>query len=236
MILYHGLPITPVTAAVKAVQGGHAFVSYAHPEQLGVAAEFCASFALDNGAFPAWRAKRPILDWGPFYKWAADAQRLPGCDFAVIPDVIDGTEAENDRLINEWPLGRHFGAPVWHMHESLVRLARLVNEWPRVCLGSSGDFDVVGTPAWWDRMELAMLVACDVQGRPVCRLHGLRMLNPRVFTRLPLSSADSTNIGRNIGIDQAWKGTYQPIGKDARALALRVRMEALNGALRWSKQ
>lgn len=235
MILYHGLPITPVTAAVKAVQGGHAFVSYAHPEQLGVAAEFCASFALDNGAFPAWRAKRPIKDWRPFYEWAADAQRLPGCDFAVIPDVIDGTEAENDRLISDWPLGRHFGAPVWHMHESLGRLAQLVNDWPRVYIGSSGEFDVVGTPAWWGRMELAMLVACDVQGRPVCRLHGLRMLNPRVFTRLPLSSADSTNIGRNIGIDQAWKGTYAPIGKDARALALRVRMEALNGAIRWRK-
>jgi hypothetical protein len=39
------------------------------------------------------------------------------------------------------------------------------------------------------------------------RLHGLRMLNPEVFSRLPFASADSTNIGRNIGIDQAWRGT-----------------------------
>lgn len=233
MILYHGLPITPVTAAVKAVQGGHAFVSWAHPEQLALAAEFCASFALDNGAFPAWRAQRPILDWRPFYDWATGARQLPGCDFAVIPDVIDGSEKENDRLVDEWPLGRHFGAPVWHMHESLGRLARLVNEWPRVCLGSSGEFDVVGTPAWWQRMDLAMLVACDTHGRPLCRLHGLRMLNPRVFTRLPLTSADSTNIARNIGIDQAWKGTYPPIGKDARALALRHRMEARNAPVRY---
>ena len=54
MIHYHGLPITPATAAIKAVESGHAFVSFAHPEQLNVAVEVCQSFAIDNGAFSAW--------------------------------------------------------------------------------------------------------------------------------------------------------------------------------------
>ena len=53
MIHYHGLPITPATAAAKAVEAGHAFVSFAHADQLGVAVECCQSFAVDNGAFSA---------------------------------------------------------------------------------------------------------------------------------------------------------------------------------------
>jgi len=54
LIHYHGLPITPATAAIKAVESGHAFVSFAHPEQFNVAVEVCQSFAIDNGAFSAW--------------------------------------------------------------------------------------------------------------------------------------------------------------------------------------
>jgi hypothetical protein len=59
------------------------------------------------------------------------------------------------------------------------------------------------------------------------------MLNPDIFTRLPFASADSTNIGRNIGIDQAWKGTYQPPTKEARADVMRARIEANNAPVRW---
>ncbi len=37
VIHYHGLPITPETAAVRAISGGHAFVSFAHADQLSLA-------------------------------------------------------------------------------------------------------------------------------------------------------------------------------------------------------
>jgi len=67
----------------------------------------------------------------------------------------------------------------------------------------------------------------------MCKLHGLRMLNPEIFARLPLSSADSTNIGRNIGIDQAWRGTYSPPTKEARAEVMRRRIESQNAPARW---
>lgn len=234
MIHYHGLPITPATAAAKVINAGHAFVSFAHPGQLGVAAEFCQSFAIDNGAFPAWRNGSPIKDWSPFYEWAAECKRIPTCDFAVIPDVIDGDEFDNDCLVMEWPLPKWFGAPVWHMHESLGRLERLANDWPRVCLGSSGEFATVGNIQWWHRMGQALRVICDDDGRPLCKLHGLRMLNPAVFTKLPLSSADSTNIGRNINIDKAWRGTYLPPTKEARAQVMRQRIESHNAPPRWS--
>ncbi|KAF1071999.1 hypothetical protein [Variovorax sp.] len=148
--------------------------------------------------------------------------------------MIDGDEAANDALLAEWPLPRWFGAPVWHMHESLGRLERLAAGWPRVCIGSSGEFATVGTVAWWGQMARALRVVCDDEGRPLCKLHGLRMLNPEVFTRLPFASADSTNIGQNIGIDQKWRGTYTPPTKEARAQVMRSRIESQNAPARWT--
>lgn len=228
MIHYHGLPITPDTAAEVAIRAGHAFVSFARPAQMGLAVAACQSFALDNGAFSAWRRGAPVTDWRGYYAFAEAGLRQPSCDFAVIPDVIDGTEADNDALVREWPLPRWFGAPVWHLHESLDRLERLAHEWPRVCLGSSGEFAQIGTAVWWRRMHHAMRVICDDAGRPVCRLHGLRMLDPAVFTRFPFASADSTNIGRNIGLDVKWGGPYAPPTKESRVQVMRARVEAQN--------
>lgn len=233
MIHYHGLPITPETAAHRVLSAGHGFVSYAEPRNLALAAEVCQSFAVDNGAFTAWRKGAPVRDWGGFYEWAGTCRRIPSCDFAVVPDVIDGSEADNDSLLAEWPLPRWFGAPVWHMHEGLARLERLAAEWPRVCIGSSGAYSTVGTLDWWARMSDAMHTVCNSDGEPLVKLHGLRMLNPAVFTHLPFASADSTNIGRNVGIDQAWRGTYLPPTKEARADVMRSRIESQNAPPRW---
>jgi hypothetical protein len=147
--------------------------------------------------------------------------------------VIDGNEADNDCLLAEWPLPRWFGAPVWHMHESMERLERLASSWPRVCIGSSGAYATIGTAEWWGRIAQAMRVVCNDEGQPLVKLHGLRMLNPDVFTRIPFSSADSTNIGRNVGIDQAWKGTYSPPTKEARAQIMRSRIESQNSPACW---
>jgi len=234
LIHYHGLPITPATAAIKAVESGHAFVSFAHPEQLNVAVEVCQSFAIDNGAFSAWKSGSPITDWSEFYKWAESCKRIPSCDFAVIPDVIDGSESDNDALLAEWPLPKWFGAPVWHLHESFDRLERMANDYPRICLGSSGEYATIGTQQWWQRIAQAMRVICNDEGQPLVKLHGLRMLNPAIFTKFPFASADSTNIGRNIGIDKSWKGNYMPPTKEARAMVMRSRIEAHNSPEIWS--
>ncbi|CAJ0701795.1 hypothetical protein LMG19089_02928 [Ralstonia edaphis] len=238
MIHYHGMPITPTTAAAKAVFSGHAFVSFMHPEQLGIVLDVAQSFAVDNGAFSAWRSGKPVEDWSPFYEWVAELHRYPAFDFAVIPDVIDGDEAANDALLAEWPWRDRapwIGAPVWHLHESLERLDRLVTGWPRVCLGSSGEFAQIGTAQWWTRMAEAMDVACDRDGRPVCKLHGLRMLDPEVFSRFPFASADSTNIGQNVGIDSKWKGPYTPASKESRAQVMRERIESRQSLTFWER-
>lgn len=236
MIHYHGLPITPNSAAYAAIKGGHAFVSFRHPEQLVIALEAAQSFAVDNGAFSAWASGNPVTDWQPYYEWVASLHRLPPFDFAVIPDVIDGSEEENDALLDQWPWAKsapHVGAPVWHMHESIARLERLALAFPRICIGSSGQYATIGNDAWWARMAEAMAAVTDKQGRPVCKIHGLRMLDPQVFTRIPLSSADSTNIGRNVNIDSRWRGTYTPASKEVRALVIRERIEAMQSPCVW---
>lgn len=231
MIHYHGTPLGMDAAqGTKMLAGRHALVPWPAPSSLEYVQEVCSSYCVDNGAYSAWVKGKPITDWVPYYKWVAT---LSGpLDFAIIPDVIDGSEKDNDRLINEWPLGP-LGAPVWHLHESLSRLAWLVRSWPRVCLGSSGTYSEPGSESWWRRMEEVMSVACDANGIPRTRLHGLRMLDPAIFTRLPLHSADSTNAGRNAGNETMWRGRYEPPDKAWKGILIAARIEAHQSAPRW---
>lgn len=234
MIHYHGTPIASGKVAKAAIEGGHAFVSFAAPQQLHLATELCQTFAVDNGAFSAWSSGNPVEDWTPYYEWVAEVSKFPNFDWAIIPDVIDGTEEDNDRLINECPLPKEIAVPVWHMHESLDRLKRLCENHHRVCLGSSGEYSSVGTKVWKKRMGEALDFVCDEDGFPPCKFHGLRMLNPKIFSKMPLHSADSTTVGRNVGIDKQWgTGRLQPRNKDVRALVLKDRIESFNAASRW---
>ena len=238
MIHYHGTPITGRSDPYMSMQGKHVMVSYANPEQLGLFGEICQSFAVDNGAFSVWKsgAEFDLEGYADFVgKWHLH----PGFDFYLMPDVIEGDEAENVKIRAGWSYlcaGRMWslGVPVWHLHESLESLAQMVKTFPRVAFGSSGQYAVVGSRDWWHRMAEAMEVACDDDGYPKTKLHGLRMLNPTVFSHLPLSSADSTNVARNIGIDSAWRGTYVPHSKRMRALVLAERIESHASASRWA--
>lgn len=236
MIRYHGGPITPVTAALQAWTGAHAMISYAYPGQLPIAAEVCHSFALDNGAFSAWKAGRPT-DWSGYVSWAKEWSNHPGFDWCLIPDRIEGQEADNDALIQEFLDGWGSEArcvPVWHMHESIERLVTLCNTWERVAIGSSGEFADIATAKWWARIAEAFEKIIDDNGFPICKLHGLRQMDPTVFSHIPYASVDSTMVARNIGIDSAWNGTYQPPTKEARALVLRQRIGTHASAARWT--
>ncbi|MES2789982.1 MAG: hypothetical protein V4719_10185 [Planctomycetota bacterium] len=200
MLHYHGTPIGGKREDVaRFLSGRHALIPFPRPDDIGVAAEVCQSFALDNGAFSAWRAGEPVTDWTGYYDWVNEWRTHPGFDWAIVPDVIDGDEKANDDLLAEWPFGRYegIGVPVWHLHESLQRLEFLVASWPRVALGSSGEWRDPGTRAWWHRIGEVMGICTDADNRPRAKLHGLRMLDPAIFSRLPLASADSTNAAVN---------------------------------------
>lgn len=234
MIHYHGGPVTPTDASIRLWTARHACVSFAHPQQVALAFEVCQTVMLDNGAFTHWK-KGGTVDLNAYAAWVREWDKHPAFDFCLIPDSIDGTEQDNVRLIAEWfNAGMRHGVPVWHMHESLKRLEEMVHSYPRIALGSSGAYSSVGTISWWERMAEAMMVCCDAQGRPLTKLHGLRMLSPTVFSHIPLASADSTNVARNIGIDKAWKGTYQPVTPMMRALVLAERIESHVTAARWN--
>lgn len=199
---------------------------------MGAVAEFAQSFVFDNGAFTVWK-QGGELDVPGYVAWCDEYHRHPGFDWALIPDVIDGDESQNDALVKQWP--RHIrGVPVWHMHESIARLRRLCDEWPTVALGSSGQWATPGTASWWGRMSEAMNDVCDTDGRPAARLHGLRMLDPTIFTKLPLTSADSTNAAVNNGALDRF-GMYVPATASQRAAVIADRVEMHNAAQRWEK-
>jgi len=233
LIHYHGTPMTPVADMIRAFRGRHAIVSFEHPAQVEIAAEICQSIVLDNGSFSAWRNKRKH-DFTGYQEWACHWLRHPCVDWCVIPDVIDGDEEANDALLSTWELPGEVSVPVFHMHESLDRLERLVSGYSRIALGSSGDYSDPGSAEWWGRIAEMMEVLCDDDGFPRAKLHGLRMLDPVIFSHLPLASADSCNVARNVGIDLAWNGPYAPRSRAARALILMDRIESHAAAAMWN--
>lgn len=227
MILhYHGTPITP-RAKLLELAGRSFCVSYADPRDVEVCHEIGQSVMLDNGAFSFWRDKaRPQPPWADYYEWCERwLDRFT--TWAVIPDVIDGDEAANDALVADWPFGTR-GAPVWHMHESIERLDRLVEDWPLVCLGSSGRYAVLQTPVWRARLAEAMDVACAADGRPRTRLHMLRGL-ALSGGPYPFFSADSSSIARN----HAGNRTRGTAPKRPRAMADAI--DARQPAPRWHR-
>lgn len=230
MIHYHGTPCGGTRdGAIKFLAGRNALIPWLRPEDLSIALEVCQSLIVDNSAFTAWRSGEPITDWTEYYSWVQEHHRHPRFRWAIIPDVIDGDEQQNDALLLEWPA--HLpGVPVWHYHESTDRLRRLAETYPRICLGSSGEWPTPGTESWWERTAEIMDVVCDERGYPICKLHGLRMLNPEIFENLPLESADSTNCVQNASreaerhnLRASWQG----------AMLMAWRVESRQSAERW---
>jgi hypothetical protein len=233
LIHYHGSPLGGKRQdVIRFFTARHALIPFPNPEDLPAVAAVCQSFIFDNGAFGAWKRGEP-MDVPAYLEWVAKWCRHPGFDWALIPDVIDGTEADNDRLIADWPKDME-GVPVYHYHESLERLESLAATFRLVALGSSGQWPTPGTESWWERTGAAMRAICDRDGRPRCKLHGLRMLSPTIFRLLPLHSADSTNAAQNSGLAGRF-GMYTPPTSSQRAAVIAERIEHAPCAAVWSE-
>lgn len=196
MMHYHGTPISP-KAKLLDLAGRNFCVSYAAPAQVETCHRIGQSVMLDNGAFSFWREGVATLPawWEGYYLWVERWLEFP-TTWAVIPDVIDGTEEDNDRLIVSYPRSLFKqSAPVWHMHESLDRLVRLCVGWDRVCIGSSGQYAEVGSPQWHRRMEAVFNRLCP-NGPPRVWLHMFRGM-AMCEGPYPFASADSTDIAQN---------------------------------------
>lgn len=230
MIHYHGTPVGGRREdAAKFLAGRHALVPFTYQQDLPIALEVCKTVVLDNGAFTVWQ-QGGTLDVPGYIEWVESLHRHPAVQWALIPDVIDGTEDDNQTLLLNWP-GHLPGVPVYHMHESLERAEWLASTYRIVAIGSSGQWPTPGTDSWWDRMAEIMSVVCDEDGRPRTKLHGLRMLNPAIFHRLPLASADSTNASQNNVVNRF--GMYPPPTAGQRANVIADRIEAHQSAAVW---
>lgn len=84
-------------------------------------------------------------------------------------------------------------------------------------------------------MAAAMGVICDDHGRPTCRLHGLRMLDPAIFQHQTLASTGSTNAAVNGG-SISRLGMYAPPTAGQRACVIADRIEAHNSSPIWQRE
>jgi len=200
---------------------------------MAAVADLCSSFCLDNGAFSLWKSGTPV-DWDDYVRWVKEWDKHPAFDFALIPDVIGGTEKQNKELIVRYRSAFKNAVPVFHLHESDEYAAILAGLFGRIAIGSSGEYPTPGTDSWWVRMGRLMEVLCDGEGKPKCKLHGLRMMNPKIFTRLPLSSADSTNATVNSGALKRF-GSYPAPSRALRAEVIAARIEHHQSAPLWQK-
>lgn len=198
MLHYHGTPISPI-ASLTELAGRNFCVSYAHPADLKRCHTLGQSVMLDNGAFSFWRSGIQVDAewWRKYAEWVEPWLDYP-TTWCVVPDVIDGDEEANDRLLVGWP--RHLfkqSAPVWHMHESLDRLQYLCAAWDKVCVGSSGEYADPQSSRWAYRMDDAFNTLCPTGGKPPAWIHMLRAMSQACDGEWPFASADSTNTAQN---------------------------------------
>lgn len=193
------------------MEGRHFCVSFVDGRDLSWCLDHGASVMMDNGAFSIWtQGNKP--NWKAFYQWVEPHLGHP--HWAVIPDSIEGEEEENDSLLLGNPYPKEYMAPVWHMHESIARLERLVNEWPRICIGSSGEYRRIGTEEWVRRIDDAWKAILPQNKKPW--VHMLRAMAAASKGGWPFASADSTNIARN------HKGSKQQRRQDVLEMVRRI--------------
>lgn len=215
-IHYHGTPLTPRAELMK-LAGKHFCVSFADSRDGDWCLANGQSVMWDSGAFTA-HTQRRVVDWSAYYAWLEP--RLGHPHWAVIPDVIDGSEADQRALVATWPFGA-LGAPVWHMALSIDYLLELADEWPRVCFGSSQQYWQVGSDPWCRRADEAFNALAKAGPLPwVHMLRGLALAGDR----WPFASADSTNIARN----------FKNVGSETDPERMARRIDAVQCPIHWA--
>jgi hypothetical protein len=192
-IHYHGTPLTP-QAQLRRMAGRNFCVPFPRPESLNICLQIGQMLMFDNGAFSVY-TRGETFDVKGYYAWLEPILRPP--HWAVVPDAIGGSLEDQYRLLLTWPretFGYANCAAVFHLHMPMEHLHFLLNAYPKVCLGSSGEFWDVGSHKWRGRMdEIFNYVEKKFTQRPW--IHGLRMLGQ--VDGWPLASADSTNVAQN---------------------------------------
>jgi hypothetical protein len=199
---------------------------------------------LDNGAFTIFNYNRDI-DAGKktgdkiafdeayldgFYDWAGSVMDRCPQALMIIPDVIDGDTQANNEMISE-AIGSGIDSsrmvPVWHLHEDLAQLERLILDWNHVAIGSSGQYWDIASQAWKDRIAEMFDFLDGLFSDPEFsaayvrpQLHMLRGIN--VMGSHRFDSGDSVNLCRN-------HNRQRKNGEDLDAFRSRIETKAKNG-------
>lgn len=234
MIKYHGTPVGgDKMDAIKFLKGRHALVSFACQIQVAEVLDCCESFCLDNGAFTIWKAGKGKIEVDKYLEWVNSVATHPSFDFCIIPDIIGGSEKENNDLLLTWEC-KHESIPVYHLGESIDRFFMLADKYKKVAFGSTDKWPRNGSKEWWGCMAAFMDAVTDSDGTLPVKVHGLRMLDTKLFQYLPLHSGDSTNAGVNGHRCQS-KGTYPAIERWQGNERIAQRIEAFQSAPHWDK-
>lgn len=203
----HGLPITPARL-MDELRGESFCVSFATcgPAVVDRAIERVdrnGILVADNGAFSIWRSGKGRIDRREYFAWSNEILERCEVAVAVIPDVIEGSEADNwveaawaVHELSDFPERLMF---IWHMNDSLEGLERACRLFNFVGIGSCAEYDVAkNREGYLERIREAWAVINKVEivygRRPWIHLmRGLAVL-PEV---LGANSADSTNVARN---------------------------------------
>jgi len=191
MIHYHGTPITPMSELSK-MAGKHFCVSFEDHRDIDWCVKNGQSVMLDNGAFSAF-TKGKTIDFKAYEEWIEPYLYPP--NWAIIPDVIDGSVEEQKELMKMFShLPNHLVSPVWHMSLPINWLLELADNFPRFCFGSSGKYWQVGSSVWCRRADEAWNELTKRGHKSwVHMMRGLSLCGD-VY---PFASADSTNVARN---------------------------------------
>ena len=187
MIHYHGGNFTD--RQFWGMSGKHFCVSFLYPKWASQSVRTGQSVMFDNGAFSIYTQNKNIT-WDKYYSWVEKYIGHP--HWAVVPDCIDGKEADNLDLIKQWPFRKDCAAIVWHLSESIDHLLKLSNlGFGKIAFGSSGDYWQVGSDRWERRTDMAFNALAKRGQLPwVHLMRGLSIGGKR----WPFSSADSTSI------------------------------------------
>jgi hypothetical protein len=172
--------------------GKHFCVSFEDHRDIDWCVKNGQSVMLDNGAFSAF-TKGKTIDFKAYEEWIEPYLYPP--NWAIIPDVIDGSVEEQRELMKMFShLPNHLVSPVWHMSLPINWLLELADNFPRFCFGSSGKYWQVGSSVWCRRADEAWNELTKRGHKSwVHMMRGLALCGD-VY---PFASADSTNVARN---------------------------------------
>lgn len=194
-------PITPNAAFEAVCPGRNLLVSMYYPGQLGLARSLGSKLMADHGRFSTWMAAMKMgKDWcdddaprSDYYQWLEPwiwDQNVS----AIMPDIPGAPSQINDSELLDWPFPIEKGLPVYHMDGPINRFGRLLEKYPRVCMGWIGHpkKEPVGCSKYWDRVtEIEAELGSDIWSK----VHMLRGI--AVAFELDFAGADSSSLGQN---------------------------------------